>query len=57
MQGIKAEKNRIADTETTPMTNLVIIGASTTNSAGKNISEISMAEAFAASNCSGIFNN
>jgi hypothetical protein len=40
IQGIKAEKKRIADTETTPITYFVTINALATNSAGKNISAI-----------------
>jgi hypothetical protein len=54
MHGITAEKKRIAEMETTAMINFVMRGASVTNNAGKNISAISMAAAFAASSGSGI---
>ena len=37
IQGIEAEKNNISDTHNTPITNLVINGATVTNNAGKNI--------------------
>src|SRR5699024_605509 len=53
IQGMSAEKNRIADTDTTAVTNSVINGASTTSNDGKNISAISIADAFAANNGSG----
>ncbi len=56
MHGMTAEKNRIAETDTTAMMNFVTSGASVTSKAGKNISAISMAEAFAANNGSGICN-
>ncbi len=52
-EGMEAEKNRIEETETIPMTNLVTRGASAANKAGKNISAISTAEALAASIGSG----
>ncbi len=40
IQGIVAEKNNMDETETTAMMNLVTRGASTTRSAGRNISAI-----------------
>src|SRR5699024_1691970 len=49
IQGISAEKNRIAETDTTAIINFVIKGASTTSKDGKNISAISVAAALAAS--------
>lgn len=55
--GIEAEKNNMEETETTPVTNFVVIGASATNNAGKNISAIVKAAALAASIGSGILNN
>src|SRR5688572_1468674 len=54
MQGMEAEKNSTADTETMPMIILVTRGASATKSAGKNISAISTAAALAARSGSGI---
>ena len=56
IQGITAEKNKMAEIETTAMMNLVTRGASVTSKAGKNISAISIADALAASNGSGICN-
>lgn len=54
IHGMVAEKNKMDETDTTAVTNLVTNGASTTNNAGKNISAISTAAAFAANSGSGI---
>lgn len=53
IQGMDAEKNNISDTLTTATRNFVIIGASVTSNAGRNISAILRDTAFAASNGSG----
>jgi len=50
---IEAEKNNISETLSTPITNLVINGASVTNNAGKNISVMPTAAALAANIASG----
>lgn len=52
--GIDAEKKRMDEMATVAMINFVIKGASTTSSAGRNISAIPTAEAFAARKGSGI---
>lgn len=54
IHGIRAEKNITAEIDNVPITNFVTKGASTTNKAGKNISAISIAAAFAANSGSGI---
>ncbi len=46
IHGTNAE-NRMADTLTTPTTNLVLIAALVTNKDGRNISTIEIADAFA----------
>ena len=53
IQGTTAEKKIMDDTETTAITNLVTMAAFVINSAGKNISAIETALAFAASIGSG----
>src|SRR3954447_22731109 len=53
IHGTTAEKKIIDDTETTAITNLVTMAALVTNRAGKNISAIETALAFAASIGSG----
>ena len=55
IQGIEAEKNKMAATETTPITYFVSNEAPVTSKAGKNISAISIAHASAANKGSGIF--
>lgn len=57
MTGTVAEKNIIVDTQTTPITNLVNSAASTTRSAGRNISAIPIDAALAASIASGNCNS
>ncbi|CAA3858620.1 Uncharacterised protein [Staphylococcus aureus] len=47
IHGTNAEKKIMADTLTTPTTNLVLIAALVTNKDGRNISTIEIAEAFA----------
>lgn len=53
IHGIKAEKKIMAETETTAITNFVTSALPVTNKAGKNISAIETALAFAANNGSG----
>jgi hypothetical protein len=53
IHGTSAEKKIIDDTETTPITNLVTSAASAASKAGRNISAIPTALAFAANNGSG----
>ena len=53
IQGTTAEKNMIDDTETTAITNLTTIPDLTTSNAGKNISAMPSALAFATSIGSG----
>ena len=50
-------RKRIAEIDTTPITNLVTSGAPATSKAGRNISAIPTAQAFAASIGSGRLNN
>lgn len=47
IHGTNAEKKIMADTLTTPTTNLVLIAALVTNKDGRNISTIEIADAFA----------
>lgn len=47
IHGTNAEKKIMADTLTTPTTNLVLIAPLVTNKDGRNISTIEIAEAFA----------
>lgn len=54
--GITAEKNKMADIDTTATINFVTIAACVTTNAGKNISAIDNDTAFAASIGSGICN-
>ena len=56
-QGIEAEKNKIDETDTTAITNFVMSGALATSKAGKNISAIPTAAAFAAKSASGSCNS
>mgnify|MGYP007033747939 CR=1 FL=1 len=56
MQGIIAEKNRIEEIDKTATMNLVISWASATSNAGRKISEMEMAAAFAVSKGSGTCN-
>ena len=53
IQGIEAEKNNISETQATATTSLVPAEALATNGAGKNISAMLVARAFAASTGSG----